>query len=100
MMIVSSQYLIRRLALRVSKLNGNQFCLKTSFFIGCLSTTLRAQGEFVLHLPRDALLLTIELSGVRHIEAAIAIEQRNHHGIFQLASRRQVEAIAPANHEG
>ena len=99
-MIVFTQHLIRRLALRVSKLNGNQFCLKTSFFIGCLSTTLRAQGELILHLSRDALLFTIKLSGVRHIESAITVKQRNHQRIFKLSSRSQAKAIAPANREG
>src|SRR5208337_4935036 len=65
----------------------NQLFLNPSFFIGRIGFLLRAQRELILRLPRDALLLSVYLRRVRHVQAAITIEQRHHQRIFHFAAR-------------
>ncbi len=77
----------------------HQLFLNASFFISRIRPLLRPQRKLILHLPRDPLLRSIQLCGVRHIRPAIRIEQRHHQRIFQLPARRQRKSVAPANHK-
>ena len=98
-MIVFVQALTGKVALRILQLHGNQLFLQYSFFIGSVRSLLRPQGKLILHLARDPVLRAIKLGRVRHVRAAIAIQQRNHQGIFQLAARRKRKPFAPADDE-
>ena len=98
-MIVFRQRFTGGFALGIFQRHRNQFFLQTSFFVGRVRSLLRAQGKLILHLARDALLRAIKLRGIRHVEAAIAVEQRDHQRIFQLAAGSEIEAIAAANGE-
>ena len=44
-------------------------------------------------LARDALLLGVKLSGIRHVKTAVGVQQRHHERVFQLAF---TQAKAPA----
>ena len=59
--------------------------LQPSSLVGFVSKLLRAQRELVLHLARDAVLPGVKLGRVRHVQAAIAVEQRHHERILKLA---------------
>src|SRR6266849_255854 len=57
--VVFSQHLSRRLALRIPHRNRRQLFLHASGFVRLIGLLLRAQRELVLRLPRDALLLAV-----------------------------------------
>ena len=71
---------------------GINLFLQAAFFVSGVGSLLRAQRELVLRLARDALLLTVKFGGVRHVETAIGVEQRDHERIFQLATRGQAQS--------
>jgi len=87
-MIVLSQHLAGRFTLRVAQRDRNQLFLDTACFICRVGQLLRAQGQLVLCLPRNALLLGIELGGAGHLQAAVGIHERHHQRVFDLAAGR------------
>ncbi len=93
-MVVFGEHLARGLAFAVAQRDRREFFLQASGLVGVVSTFLRAQREFVLRLAGDSLLLSVKLGGVCHVEAAVAVEQRDHERIFQLAF---AQANAPAH---
>ena len=97
--IVFGEHLARWLAFVIAQWNRRQLFLQTPSFICRIRQLLRAQRKFILRLPRDPLLLAIQLGRVRHVEPAIGIKQCHHQRIFQFAARRQRKPVAPADRE-
>ena len=97
-MIVLGKHLARRLALAIAQRDRRQLFLQAPGFVGSVGILLRAQRELVLHLARDAVLLAVELGGVGHVEIAVAVEQRDHQRIFQLAFAQADAPAHAANH--
>ena len=97
-MVVFGEHLARRLAVAIAQRHRRQLFLQASGLVGGVGALLRAQRELVLHLARDALLLGIELGGVGHVQAAIAVEQRHHERVFQLAFAQADAPAHAANH--
>ena len=73
-MIILRQRFSRRLALMTAQRHRHQLFLNASFFIGRIRALLRPQRKLVLSLPRNPLLLAVELRRIRHVEPAIRIQ--------------------------
>ena len=97
--VVFGQGFAGRLTLGIFQRHRNQFFLQTSFFIGCICELLGTQSKFILHFASDALLRSVQLGGIRHVQAAIGVEQGDHKRIFHPAAGCEVEAVASANGE-
>ncbi len=98
--IVFGEHFAGHFAPRTLQRNRHQLFLQPALFVGGIGGLLRAKRELILHLAGDALLFAIEFSGIGHVEAAVGVEESDHEGIFELASRSEREAVAAANDEG
>ena len=96
-MVVFRQYLARGFPFGILQRHRNQLFLNAPALVGLVGQLLRTQCKLVLHGARDSLLLAVKLGGVGHVEPAVAVEQRHHQRIFELASGSKGEAVAPAN---
>src|SRR5437868_9108401 len=82
-MVVFGEHLTSGFALGIFEGDGDEFLLQASGLVSVIGTLLGAESVFILHLASDALLLTIKLGGIGHVEAAVAVEQGDHQRIFE-----------------
>src|SRR5579872_7528758 len=98
-MVVFGQHLARELTFAIFEWNRDEFFLDSPRFVGRIRRLLGAQRELVLRLPRNSLLLSVELGGVGHVQTTIGVKQSHHQRIFQLAAGSQRESVSTPNRE-
>ena len=84
-MVVFGKHFTRGSPRAIAQRHRGYLFLEPAGLVGVIGALLRAQRELVQHLAGDVLLLGVKLGGVRHIKAAVAVQQRDHQRVFQFA---------------